>query len=213
MYKGGSVMATAQTAGAQKVSSADSIAASSLIRWGGPAAVVGGVLVMIGSFFSAWIGQTLYGAGFALLFVGITGVYLHLRRSRRIGLSGTVGFYMSIFAFVVITICSLGVLLNLWGARWFETLGAVDLLIFLGTVMFGIAILRSGRLPRGGAWLIIAFVPAKVGVIVAMAVSGYTLPDLLWSMPLILFGLGWVWLGYGLWSESGTSAGRPSRVS
>jgi hypothetical protein len=36
--------------------------------------------------------------------------------------------------------------------------------------MFGVAILRSGRLPRGGAWLIIAFVLAKVGVIVATGV-------------------------------------------
>ena len=208
-------MATAQPTSVDRLSGEDSTAASSLIRWGGPAAVLGSLLVVFGDFLSAnnWMYPPVWGAGSALMVVALTGVYLHLRRSERIGLSGTVGFYMSIFAFVVITICSLGVLLNLWGARWFETLGAVDLLIFLGTVMFGIAILRSGRLPRGGAWLLIAFVPAKVGVIVAMAVSGYTLPDLLWSMPLILFGLGWVWLGYGLWSESGTSAGRPSRVS
>jgi len=208
-------MATIQPAGVENVSSEGSIAPSSLIRWGGPAAILGGVLVTIGSFssYNTWESGALWGAGFALMFVGITGAYLHLRRSGRIGLSGTVGFYMSIFAFVVIAITSLGVLLNLWGARWFETLGAVVLLIFLGTVMFGVAILRSGRLPRGGAWLIIAFVVAKVGVIVAMAVSGYTLPDLLWSLPLILFGLGWVWLGYGLWSESRASAGQPSRVS
>jgi hypothetical protein len=46
-----------------------------------------------------------------------------------------------------------------------------------------------------------------------MALSGYTLPGLLWSVPAIFFGLGWVWLGYGLWSESGAYAERPSRVS
>ena len=207
-------MATAQPAGAQNVSGEDSTAASSLIRWGGPAAVLGSVLVAIGDFLPThyWMYSPLWAAGSAFMVVAITGVYLYLRRSGRIGLSGTVGFYMSIFAFMVITICSLGVLLNLWEARWFATLEAVDLLIFLGTVMFGVAILRSGMLPRGGAWLLIAFVLAKVGVIVAMAVSGYTLPDLLWSLPLILFGLGWVWLGYGLWSESGISVGRPSRV-
>ena len=208
-------MATAQPAGAENVAGEDSMAASSLIRWGGPAAILGSVLVAIGDFLPThhWMYSPLWAAGSAFMVVAITGVYLYLRRSGRIGLSGTVGFYMSIFAFVVIAITSLGVLLNLWGARWFETLGAVVLLIFLGTVMFGVAILRSGRLPRGGAWLIIAFVVAKVGVIVAMAVSGYTLPDLLWSLPLILFGLGWVWLGYGLWSESRASTGQPSRVS
>jgi hypothetical protein len=208
-------MATAQPAGVERTSGEDSIAASSLIRWGGLAAVPGAVLVVFGDFFSGdhWMFPPLFAAGFAFMTVAITGVYLYLRRSGRVGLSGTVGFYMSIFAFLVIAITSLGVLLNLWEARWFETLEVVDLLIFVGMVMVGVAILRAGRLPRGGAWLLIAFVLAKVGVIVAMAVSGYTLPDLLWSLPAILFGLGWVWLGYGLWSESRASAGQPSRVS
>ena len=208
-------MATAQPTGAESVAGEGSMAASNLIRWGGPAAVLGSLLVAIGDFLPThhWMYSPLWGAGSAFMVVAITGVYLHLRRSERTGLSGTVGFYMSIFAFVVIAITSLGVLLNLWGARWFGTLEVVDLLIFLGTVMFAVAILRSGRLPRGGAWLVIAFVVAKVGVIVAMAVSGYTLPDVLWSLPLIVFVLGWVWLGYGLWSESRASAGQPSHVS
>ena len=206
-------MVQTQPAGARKVSSEAPIGVSSLGRWGGPAAVLGGVLVMIGSFFSAWLGQTLYGVGFALLFVGITGVYLHLRRSRRIGPSGKVGFYTGVFAFVVTSVSTLGALLNAWVERWLDTLAAANVLIVLGMVLFGVAILRSGRLPRGGAWLLIAFAPAEVGVIVAMAVSDYTLGDWVWSVPAILFGVGWVWLGYGLWSESGAPAGRPSRVS
>ena len=191
------------------------MAASNLIRWGGPAAVLGGVLVMVGSFFSdySWIHPPLYAAGWALVTVGITGSYLYLRRSGRFGLSGTVGFCLCVFAFVVITISSLGVLLNVWGARLLETVSAVNLLAILGTVMFGAAILRDRRLPKGGAWLLIAYAPTEAGVIVAMAVSGYTLPNLLWSVPAILFGLGWVWLGYSLWSESGASARQPSRVS
>jgi hypothetical protein len=209
-------MATAQPAGAEIVSDEDSMAASSLIRWGGLAAVLGGVLVMIGSFFSdnTWMGPMLDGVGYALLVVGITGTYLYLRRSGRFGLLGTVGFYLCVFAFVVLSILSLGVLLNVWGARWLQTLGPVyELPLLLGLVMFGMAILRAGKLPRGGAWLLIASAPAEVGAIVAMAVSGYTLPSVLWSVPAILWGLGWVWLGYGLWSESGASAGgRPSRV-
>ena len=129
-------MATAQSVGADKVSSEDSTVASSLIRWGGPADVPGDVLVMVGSSFSDhhWMHPPLYAAGFALLVVGITGTYLYLRRSGRFGLSGTVGFYMSVFAFVCTTINSLGVLLNLWGAQWLETLGAVNLLIILGMV-------------------------------------------------------------------------------
>jgi hypothetical protein len=194
------------------LSEEDSMAAPNVIRWGGPAAVLGGVLVMIGSFFSDyhWMHPPLYAAGFALLVVGITGIYLYLRRSGRFGLSGTVGFYLCVFTFVVIIISRLGVLLNVWGAQWLDTVGAVNLLGILGWVLFGVAILPAGRLPRGGALLLIAAAPTELGVIVAMVASGYTLPNLLWSVPAILFGLGWVWLGYGLWSESGASAGRPT---
>ena len=191
------------------------MAASSLIRWGGLAAVLGGVLVMVASSFSYYssMGPPLTAASYALVAAGITSTYLYLRRpSGRFGLSGTVGFYMCVFAFVVTSIGSLGVLLNVWGVRWLETLGAVNILMILGTVMFGVAILRDGRLPRVGVWLLMAYAATEVGVIAAMAVSGYTLPNLLWTVPAILLGLGWVWLGYALWSESGTSAGRPSRV-
>jgi hypothetical protein len=191
----------------------DSMVASNLIRWGGPAAILGGVLVMIGSFYSAWIHEALYGVGFALLFVGITGIYLYLRRSGRVGLWGTVGFYLVVYGSVVTSIDNLGVLLNAWGTQWQDALDVLTLPAMLGWVLFGVAILRSGRLPRGGAWLLIASAPAEVGIIVAMAVSGYTLPDFVWSVSAILFGLGWVWLGYGLWSESGAPAGQQSRVS
>ena len=45
-------MVQEQPTGAQNVAGEAPMAASSLIRWSGPAAVLGGVLVMIGSFFS-----------------------------------------------------------------------------------------------------------------------------------------------------------------
>jgi len=209
-------MVQEQPTGAQNVAGEAPMAASSLIRWSGRAAVLGGVLVMLGSFFrdDTWMHLPLYGVGYALLVVGIIGTYLCLRRSGRFGLLGTVGFYLCVFAFVLLSILDLGVLLNVWGARWLETLGAVyELPLLLGLVMFGMAILRAGRLPRGGAWLLIASAPAEVGAIFAMAVSGYTLPSLLWSVPAILWGLGWVWIGYSLWSKSGAPERRPSRVS
>jgi hypothetical protein len=207
-------MATAQSAGAEKVSSVNSTTASGLIRWGGPAAVLGGVLAMIGSFFSNNSGAALSGAGFALLVVGIMGGYIHLRHSGHIGPSGTVGFYLCVFAFAVLTILSVGVILNVWGGQWYEKVGLLyGAPVILGSAMFGVAILRSGGLTKGGAWLLIAFPITEVGAIVAMAVSGYTLGDWVWSVPSVVFGLGWVWLGYGLWSESGASAGRSSRVN
>ena len=211
-------MVETQPAGAQKVSSEDSTAASCLIRWGGPAAVLGGVVFLLANILPVTNGmhEALWGAGFALVLVGITGVYLHLRRSGRIGLSGTVGFYMYVIAFVVPTILSLGGLLNLWGARWTDPGGGVqELTTLLGSALFGVAILRAGVGPlKGGAWLLIAGVITEVGAIAAMVVSGFTLGQWVWTVPTVVFVLGWVWLGYGLWSASGASdGGRPSRVS
>src|SRR4028118_404803 len=103
-------MVQTQPAGAQKVSSEASVTASSLIRWGGPAAVLGGMLFLFANFFLVNNGmhEVLWAVGFALVVVGITGVYLYLRRSGRLGLAGTVGFYMYIIAFVAPTIGSLG---------------------------------------------------------------------------------------------------------
>jgi hypothetical protein len=209
-------MVQAQPTGAQNVAGEAPMAASSLIRWSGLAAILGGLLTMPGSFSpsNSWMGSLLSGVGYALLVVGIIGTYLYLRRSGRFGLLGTVGFYLCVFAFVVVSILNLGVLLNVWGARWLGPLSVVyEPPALLGLVMFGMAILRSGRLPRGGAWLLIAFVPADVGAIVAMVVSGYTLPGFVWLVPDILLGLGWVWIGYSLWSESGAADRQPSRVS
>ncbi len=217
-------MATTQPAGVEKVSGEDSMVASSLIWWGGPAAILGGVLSflvgvlsilgVLGNSYNSVMQAPLSAANYTLGIVGIMGIYLYLRRSGRFGLSGTVGFYMCVWALLVLTILSLGDLLNVWGARWYEALGLLwSPWVNLGLVLFGVAILRAGRLSRGGAWLLIAFSITEVGAIVAMAISGYTLGGWVWNVPSVVFGLGFVWLGYGLWSESGASAGRPSRVS
>ncbi len=195
--------------------------ASNLIRLGGPAAVLGGMLVFFGAFFSddSWmLVPLLWAAGFAFMIVGITGIYLYLRRSGRFGLLGTVGFYMSVFAFVVLTIGSSGDLLNLWGAQWLDALGLLwSPWLNLGSALFGVAILRTQRLPRGGAWLLIVFPIIEVGAIVANAIAmvafGGSSLGWLWVVAAGLFGLGWGWLGYGLWSESGASAGQSSHVA
>ena len=132
----------------------DSMAASIFIRWGGIPAVLGGVLTAIGSFLTYSGAASLWAAGFALLVVAITGIYLYLRRSGPFGLLGLVGFCLCVFAFVVLTIISSGHLLNLWGARWYEALGPLwSPWLILGYALFGVAILRARRLPRGGAWL------------------------------------------------------------
>ena len=82
----------------------------------------------------------------------------------------------------------------------------------VGLVLFGSATLREGSLPRGGSWLLIAAALTNVLGVVAMIVSGATLGAWVFILPTVLFGLGWAWLGYGLWSEGRASAEQASRV-
>jgi hypothetical protein len=85
-------------------------------------------------------------------------------------------------------------------------------LLTLGMLLFSAAELRAEGLPHGGAWLLIAAALTNVLGILAMIISGGTLGAWVFIVPTVLFGLGWAWLGYGLWSESGATAEQPSRV-
>jgi hypothetical protein len=186
-----------------------------LVRWGGPAAMLGGVLSIVFAFVgeNSWAHVPLDAARYAFLVVGIVGIYLFLRRSERFGLLGRVGFYVCVFVFALIALLDLGIIVNEGVEQTYIALGPVrGPLLLLGLLLFGAAILRTGRLPGGGAWLLIAAALTNVLGILAMIISGGTLGGWVFLVPTVLFGLGWAWLGYGLWSEGGASAEQPSRV-
>ncbi len=152
-------------------------------------------------------------ARYALLVVGIAGLYLYLRRARRFGRLGTVGFYVCIFVFALVAILDLGIIVDEGVEPTYIALGPVrGPLLLLGLLLFGAAVLRAGRLPRGGAWLLIAAALTNVLGILAMIISGGTLGAWVFILPTVLFGLGWAWLGYGLWMEREASPEQPSRV-
>ncbi len=191
------------------------MSSTDLIRWSGPAAVVGGLL----SILFAFVGEDsrahvpLDAARYALLVVGIVGIYLYLRRSERFGMLGTVGFYVCVFVFALVAILDLGIIVNEGVEQTYIALGPVrGPLLLLGLLLFGAAVLRAGRLPRAGAWLLIAAALTNVLAILAMIISGGTLGAWVFILPTVVFGVGWAWLGYGLWSEGGASAEQPSRV-
>ncbi len=152
-------------------------------------------------------------ARYAVLVVGIVGIYLYLRRSEHFGLLGTVGFYVCILVFALVAILDLGIIVNEGVEQTYIALGPVrGPLLLLGLLLFGVAILRAGRLPRGGAWLLIAAALTNVLGILAMIISGGTLGAWVFIVPTVLFGLGWSWLGYGLWSEGEASVEQTARV-
>ncbi len=191
------------------------MSASNLIRWGGPAALLGGVFSILFAFVGedSWAHVPLDAARYAFLVVGIVGLYLYLRQSTGFGLLGTVGFYVCVFVFALVAILDLRIIVNEGVEQTYIALGPVrGPLLLLGLLLFGVAILRAGRLPRAGAWLLIAAALTNVLAILGMIVSGGTLGGWVFIIPTVLFGLGWAWLGYGLWSESGAATEQPSRV-
>ncbi len=192
------------------------MSSATLFRCGGSAAVLGGVL----SILFAFVGEDsrahvpLDAARHAFLVVGIVGIYLYLRRSERFGLLGTVGFYVSVFVFALVAILDLGIIVDEGVERMYIVLGPVrGPLRLLGLLLFSAAVLRAGRLPREGAWLLIAAALANLVGIFAMIISGGTLGAWVFIVPTVLSGLGWAWLGYGLWSRRDEPVQQPARVS
>jgi hypothetical protein len=162
---------------------------------------------------NSWLHVPLDAARYALLVVGIAGLYLYLRQSDRFGRLGTVGCYVCTFVFALVAILDLGIIVNEGVEQTYIALGPVrGPLLLLGLLLFGAAALREGRLPRGGAWLLIAAALTNVLGILALIISGGTLGAWVFIVPTVLFGLGWAWLGYALWAERGASPEQPSRV-
>lgn len=189
---------------------------SDLMRWGGLSAMIGGVLSALFAFVgeSNWLHVPLDAARYALLVVGITGLYLYLRQSRGFGRLGIVGFYLCVFVFALVALLDLGSILNEGVEQLYIALGPVrGPLLLLGLLLFGAAVLRSEMLSRGGAFLLIAAALTNVLGILAMIISGGALGAWVFIVPTVLFGLGWTWLGYGLWAERGALTEQPSRVS
>ena len=192
---------------------------SNLVRWGGLAAIFAGVVYILGGgilstpLFTAedhsWFQQNplWYWAEFAgavALLVGLVGLYLFLRQSSRFGWLGTVAFYILIVLVAYEAVLPLMGLGSGSGAKWLEsTFGPLQSLgKILATLLFGIAILRAGSLPRAGAWLMIVGVLVFLGTLVSFIVgANETITN--WSLPVasMLYGLGFVILGYGLWSH------------
>jgi hypothetical protein len=192
-----------------------SVSSSNLIRWGALAAMLGGALSILFAFLGQnnWAHVPVDAARYALLVVGIAGLYLYLRQSSGFGRLGTAGFYVCIFVFALIAILNLGIIVNEEVEQTYSALVPVHgPLLTLGMLLFSAAELRAERLPHGGAWLLIASALTNVLGKLAMIISGGTLGTWVFFVVTVLFGLGWAWLGYGLWSESSATAEESVRM-
>ena len=202
---------------------------SNLVRWGAIAAILGGAGYVVGGgilslpVFSggnaSWYQQNplWYLAEFVIkvaLLVGLVGLFLYLRRSPRFGWLGTVGFSLLVVVTAYEVILALMALTSASAAQSVD--GSIGPLKELGKVLsillFGIAILRAGTLPRAGAGLMILAVVVAVVSIGSIIGGLEAFSD--WSFPVagVLLGLGYALLGYGLWSHR-DEPGQPARLA
>jgi len=192
---------------------------SNLIRWGAIGAIFGGaVTIVAGGILStpvfsgedpSWYQQNplwylVEGATKVALLVGLVGLYLYLRRSPRFGWLGTLGVYLLIVItsfeaiFTLIAFLASGSAVE--GVD--SSLGPPkELGKIFALTLFGIAILRTGTLPRAGAWLMLSAVLVVVVSIGSFIVGPAAFAN--WSFPVaaVLLGLAFITLGSGLWSH------------
>jgi hypothetical protein len=192
---------------------------SNIIRWGAIATMLAGALsIFMGvassqSFVDvAWLSNLVESARWVLLGVGLVGLYLYLRRSSRFGWLGAVGCYTLLVGCVLNTIAYLGFVPSEGVVSYVAYVG--DPLGLVGSVLFGVGILRAGSLPRAGAWLIIVSIP-----ILVIALASTAIGDAHWAnywffaMGEVMFGSGCIVLGYGLWSHRGEPVQTPASAS
>ena len=196
---------------------------SNLIRWAGLSVVVGGILFAVGTIIrpangpesiatNLWVVTQYLFLG-SLIF-GVFGTFgLYARQVKEAGLLGLVGFLMLIVARLLFTGLTffetffipvlateapqfIGGLFA--GEYEFPVVGVAGFGEMIGGLLFGIAIIRAGILPRWAAILfIIGIVPGRFGPEVVVRISS------------VVLGIGLAWLGYALWSERREEASEP----
>ena len=142
---------------------------------------------------------------------------LYARQVKEAGLLGLVGFLMLIVALLLFTGLTFfeAFIIPLLAAEVpqflfneeisFGVLEAViplaGLLSSIGGLLFGIAVVRAGILPR---WAAIVFV---IGIV--PGALGPLLPEVVARISNVVLGIGLAWLGYALWSDRREKASGP----
>jgi hypothetical protein len=194
---------------------------STLERWGGSAAILGGMLYLVTfgmvyliyDLFAEQAKGTFVGSHafihifdtpmFVFLLLGAAGLYL--RQREVFGFIGKAGFYLTAFGFSLGIVG--GAMIIVIGLTVGEkaTLGVPDMIahvlshVFyaMGSILLGIATLRAGIMPKAAA-ILMAIGPVWL---FAMFGAGFNQSFLLLLPPVIATALGWMWLGYALISE------------
>jgi hypothetical protein len=203
-----------------------------LTHYGGPAALLGGVMYIVASaavvllylVFAEETKDTFFGQHafihmidaptFALLAFGAIGVYLF--QADRLGRVAKAGFILTAAGFGLSAVGGITIILIGLAVGDEATLGVLDvvthplahLLYALGSLVFGLALLVKGNLPKLGAFLM------AVGPVALLAtfVIGLNEAVVITMIPALATGLGWILLGHGLRRKEGLSLSGVTRA-
>ncbi len=209
---------------------------SSLIRWGGLAAMVGGALwIPYGIFemlepwgadvayrddvgYSVIIDSSLFVAysmtgslAVLLTSLGLLGVLALLRVSA--GRAGRIGLIL-VYVALALSILSLAGVWVLFDPLF--TVGRVFGMLALGTATFLAGVDARGRRAMSG-WPVALMALGLAGLFLfplwPLVYALQWVPQAVGAAFMVMFGLGWTVLGYALWARIGTTSTRPSQVS
>lgn len=175
-----------------------------LTRWSGFAGLVSGLLISAGAvsipFFEPVVSGTLFVTGHMLLFFLLTGVYAtHYSRTGVLGLLGYVLSTIGNSLFVTIQITSSFVMSRIESAgveppSFPAAILATGILFSLGLLLLAIANTRVRALPAWPGWLM--FAGMTLNLVLPRLLNDA--PELIFSIPPILLGLGIAGFGWGL---------------
>lgn len=196
---------------------------TNLIRWSGLASVLAGVLYALGALLHPvgedlaaytspkWVpAHQVYWVSAMLMLFGLVGLYA--RQVEKTGWLGLVGFVLAFIGTVLVdsifVMASTVIhLVAVQAPALFDQAAApptfgvlvVVLGFILGYILFGIATMRAGVLPRwSGLLLIIGSAMFMISEAVPLNAS---LSHLIVTIGDAIFGAGFVWMGFALWSE------------
>jgi hypothetical protein len=198
-----------------------------LIRWGGLAAMLSGMLGIVLTPILTYLWTSYsdmylnFGRAYFLVYLGfLAGLMgLNAQRKRNSGRSTTEKLGIGI-TFAGLALSLVGDILAYWGnvlggelvtGGEFTTIQADGfivemlglLLLLASSVFLGVTYLRANVLPHLLAWLLILAGPSGVLLSALHAPSG----------TMLVFCFAWVALGYALWSGRSVAAEHPSHVS
>lgn len=208
---------------------------SKLIRWGGPAMMLGGLLwiltylteiavgVTLGleaylkpdpsASLLVWLWPVFFMGAILFLGVGLLGVRARLEgRSKKLGVAGAVLAYIAVAAASVNLVLLSGVTGEATAYDGIGFLGVIG--VMLGSVLMGVAALRAKVLPRWARVVLtltpLAFIPAIIITIpLESVVPEYVIADL----PFPFVGLVLAAVGYAMFAERTGEVGHPARTS